>query len=60
MKNEKTLMKFIRRVKFAATMFKDFGEFYNFVHDEKRFAFSRIMVKSDFDRLVSVAGVNLY
>ena len=60
MKNAKDLMKFIKRIKFASTMFDNYNDFYNFVHDEKRFAFSRIMVKSDFDRLVSVAGVNLY
>lgn len=59
-KNPKELMKFIKRVKFSANMFTSFAGFYKFVHNEKRFNYQKVMVKSDFDRLVTVAGANLY
>ena len=60
MKNVKDLMKFIKRIKFASTMFDNYNDFYSFVMDEKRFNYSRVMVKSDFQRLVSITGKNLY
>jgi len=60
-KDTKALLRFIRRVKFAATMHKNFDEFFTFIHSG-RFNYKPFMAKNEFDRLVTVASLeaNLY